>query len=194
MRASAHHVTKSSRTAHVEFTSSSRYVQELVHVAVWPCLLTHTVKCTSRIDVTCCSRLVYAPHEQFVHNTSSSRRVHEQLMRRSQLLSDSCNHVGAAHQTLYVGTTSKFSLEQRHDVTLFQHRVCHAQTVREVRRLVMNSSLHQCVKYTWPYEWEGTATLRRAPIREHVMIYSWTRRELFGNYLWHSWHSAHWHA
>ena len=114
MRANAHHVTivtKSSRTAHVEFTSSSRHFHELVRVAVWPCLLTHAVTWTSRIDVTSCSRLVYTPHEQFVHDTSSSRRVHEQLMSRSQLLSDSCNRVGAAHQALYVETTSKFSLD-----------------------------------------------------------------------------------
>ena len=41
-------------------------------------------------------------------------------MSLSRLLSDSCNRVCAAHQALFVGTTSKFSLEQRHDVTLFQ--------------------------------------------------------------------------
>ena len=123
MRVNANHVTsvtKSSRTAHVDFTSSSRHVHELVCVAVWTCLLTHTVTCTSRIDVTSCSRLVYDPHEQFVLDTSSSRRIHEQFMSRSRLLSDSCNRVGAAHQALYVGTTSKFNLVQRHDVTLFQ--------------------------------------------------------------------------
>ena len=123
MRANAHHVTtftKSSRTAHVEFTSSSRYVHELVCVAVWPCLLTHMIACTSRVDVTSCSRLVYAPHEQFVHDTSSSRRIHKQLMSSSRLLSDSCNRVDAPHQTLYVGTRSKFCFKQRHDVTLFK--------------------------------------------------------------------------
>ena len=119
MRVNANHVTsvtKSSRTAHVDFTSSSRHVHELVCVAVWTCLLTHTVTCTSRIDVTSCSRLVYDPHEQFVHDTSSSRRIHELFMSRSRLLSDSYNRVGAAHQALYVGTTSKFNLEQRRDV------------------------------------------------------------------------------
>ena len=123
MRANAHHattVTKSSRTAHVEFTSSSRHVHELVRVAVWPCLLPHMITCTSRIDVTSYSRLVYAPHEQFVHDTSSSRRIHKQFMSRSRLLSDSCNRVDAAHQALYVGTRSKFCFKQRHDVTLFQ--------------------------------------------------------------------------
>ena len=123
MRANAHHVTtvtKSSRTAHVEFTSSSRYVHELVCVAVWPCLLTHMIACTSRVDVTSCSRLVYAPHEQFVHDTSSSRRIHKQFMSSSRLLSDSCNRVDAAHQALYVGKRSKFCFKQRHDVTLFQ--------------------------------------------------------------------------
>ena len=123
MRANAHHattVTKSSRTAHVEFTSSSRHVHELVRVAVWPCLLPHMITCTSRIDVTSYSRLVYAPHEQFVHDTSSSRRINKQFMSRSRLLSDSCNRVDAAHQALYVGTRSKFCFKQRHNVTLFQ--------------------------------------------------------------------------
>ena len=79
-----------------------------MRVPVWSCLLNHTVTCTSRIDVTSCSRLVYAPFEQFVHDTSSSRRVHVQFMSRSRLLSDSCNRVGAAHQALFVGTTSKY--------------------------------------------------------------------------------------
>ena len=71
--------TNSSRTAHVVFTNSSRHVHELVRVAAWPCLPTDTVTCTSRIDGTSSSRLVYALHEQFAHGTSSSRRVHEQF-------------------------------------------------------------------------------------------------------------------
>ena len=118
MRANAHHattVTKSSRTAHVEFTSSSRHVHELVRVAVWTCLLTHMIKCSSRIDVTSYSRLVYAPHEQFVHDTSSSRRIHKQFMSRSRLLSHSCNRVDAAHQALYVGTSIRFIWLPEHD-------------------------------------------------------------------------------
>ena len=82
--------TNSSRTAHVEFTSSLRHVHELVRVAAWPYLPTDTVMCTSRIDGTSSSRLVYALHEQFAHGTSSSRRVHEQFANSSRAVHDYC--------------------------------------------------------------------------------------------------------
>ena len=129
MRVNAHHVTtvtKSSRTAHVEFTSSSRHVHELVRVAMLPCLLTHTVTCTSR------------------------------------------NRVGAAHQALYVGTTTKFSLEQCHDVTLFQRHMPaggggiytflgHCSPFHYMQHMHVSDFFFFCIRFIWLPEHDSKA-------------------------------------
>ena len=106
--------TNSSRTVHVEFTSSLRHVHELVRVAAWPYLPTDTVMCTSRIDGTSSSRLVYALHEQFAHGMSRSRRVHEQFTNSLRVLRDSGARVGAG---VYIGLdTARHSRDrQRRD-------------------------------------------------------------------------------
>ena len=49
---------------------------------------------------------------------------------------------------------------------------CHAQTVREVCRLVVNSSLHQCVKFTWREKAQPHCDAHQS------MNMSWTSREL----------------
>ena len=131
-------------------------------------LLTHTVTCTSRIDVTSCSRLVYAPLEQYVHDTNSSRRVHEQFMSRSRLLSDSCNRVGAAHQALFVGTTSKYCLEYRHDVMLFQRIMAaggiytfprHCSPFHYMQHIHVSDFFFLCIRFIWLPEHDSKANV-----------------------------------
>ena len=109
------------RIVHEQFTSSSRIVEDMFKNL---CASQRGRAFSLTYTVTSCSRIIYALHEQFAHDTGSLRRVHEQFMSSSLPLSDSCARVGAVHQALYVGTTSKFSLEHRHDVISSKLRRC----------------------------------------------------------------------
>ena len=77
--------TNSSRTAHVEFTSSSYRVHDRV-AKFFP---THTDKCTSRIAGTISSWIVYALLEQFAHDTTSSQVICDEFTSSSRHLRDS---------------------------------------------------------------------------------------------------------
>ena len=55
---------------------------------------------------------------------------------------------------------------------------CLAQTLRGVRKLVVNCSCHHCVKNTRPFEWEKSATGSWF-MRELLMNSTWAVRELF---------------
>ena len=101
------------------------------------------------------------------HNTLEQRHVvalFETKFRR-------CSNVGWPHLRdcncrLVVVNDSKTDCE------LVVNCSYHAQTVREVRRPVVNSSLHQCVKYTWSCE-------ARPHCDAHQFVnMSWTTREL----------------
>ena len=161
-------MSRLSRRVHEQLTSSSLVVHDMfMNWCASQCGRAFSLT-RSRIDVTSCSRLVYTPHEQFVHGTSSSRRVHEQLMSRSQLLSDSCNRVGAAHQALYVGTTSKFSLEQRHDVTLFQRIMAaggiytfpgHCSPFHYMQHIYVSDFFFLCIRFIWLPEHDSKANV-----------------------------------
>ena len=83
--------TNSSRTAHVEFTSSSYIVHDWI-AEYFP---THTATCTSRIAGTIISWLVYALLEQFAHDTTSSQVICDEFTSSSRLLRDSGARVGA---------------------------------------------------------------------------------------------------
>ena len=90
--------TNSSRTTHVEFTSSSY----IVHDRVANFCTTHTATCrpTSRIAGASSSWLVYALLEQFAHGTTSSQVFCDEFTCSSRPLRDSGARVGAG---AYIG-------------------------------------------------------------------------------------------
>ena len=108
MRASAHQVktvTKSSRTAHVEFTSSSY----IVHDRVANFFPAHTATCASRIAGTISSWLVYALLEQFAHDTTSLQVIYDDFTSSSRLLRDSGARVGAGAYIGVLNTAPHFT-------------------------------------------------------------------------------------
>ena len=99
--------TNSSRTTHVEFTSSSY----MIHDRVANFCTTHTATCTSRIAGASSSWLVYALLEQFAHGTTSSQIICDEFTCSSRLLRDSGARVVAG---AYIGVLSFHCMQYRH--------------------------------------------------------------------------------